>query len=105
MYVIREVLTCKPGKVRPLIDRFRTLSAALEATGRPPLRLLTDVSGEAFWTLVAEATVETVDEFFMIEQTLMGNETVRNAMAGYHDLVERGRREIYRIERGADGAA
>ena len=98
MYVIREVLSCKPGKVRPLIDRFRTLSAALQETGRPPLRLLTDVSGERFWTLVAEATVETVDEFFSIEQTLMGNESVRNAMTGYHELVEHGRREIYRIE-------
>jgi hypothetical protein len=98
MYIIREVLTCKPGKVRPLIDRFRTLSAALQETGRPPLRLLTDVSGERFWTLVAEATVGTVDEFFMIEQQLMGNESVRNAMAGYHEFVEVGRREIYRIE-------
>ena len=98
MYVIREVLTCKPGKVRPLIDKFRTLSAALQQTGRPPLRLLTDASGESFWTLVAEASVETVDEFLTIEQTLMGNESVRNAMTGYHELVDRGRREIYRVE-------
>ena len=98
MYIIREVLNCRPGKVRPLIDKFRTLSAALEQTGRPPLRLLTDVSGERFWTLVAEVTVETVDEFFTVEQQLMGNESVRNAMTGYHELVEVGRREIYRIE-------
>ncbi len=98
MYIIREVLNCKPGKVRPLLDKFRALSAALQETGRPPMRLLSDVSGEAFWTLVAEVTVETVDEFFMVEQTLMGNESVRNAMAGYHELVESGRREIYRIE-------
>jgi len=98
MYIIREVLNCKPGKVRPLIDRFRVLSAALEETGRPPLRLLTDVSGEFFWTLVAEVSVETVDEFFAIEEKLMGNESVRNAMGGYHELVERGRREVYRVE-------
>ena len=98
MYIIREVLNCKPGKVRPLIDRFRVLSAALQETGRPPLRLLTDVSGEPFWTLVAEVTVETVDEFFEVEEKLMGNESVRSAMAGYHELVESGRREIYRAE-------
>ena len=98
MYIIREVLSCKPGKVRPLIDRFRTLSAAVQQMGHPPLRLLTDVSGEPFWTLIAEVSVETVDEFFTIEQTVMGNESVRNAMAGYHELVESGRREIYRIE-------
>jgi len=98
MYIIREVLNCKPGKVRPLMDRFRVLSTALQETGRPPLRLLTDASGELFWTLIVEVGVETVDDFFKVEQTLMANESVRNAMAGYHELVERGRREIYRLE-------
>ena len=98
MYIIREVLNCKPGKVRPLMDRFRVLSAGLQATGRPPLRLLTDVSGEPFWTLIAEVSVDTVDEFFKVEESLMGNESVRNAMNGYHELVESGRREIYRVE-------
>ena len=98
MYIIREVLSCKPGKVRPLIDRFRTLSGALEKTGRPPLRLLTDVSGEQFWTLIAEVSVPTVDDFFSVEESLMADESVRSAMAGYHELVERGRREIYRVE-------
>ena len=98
MYIIREVLNCKPGNVRKLIERFRTLSAAVQETGRPPLRLMTDVSGEPFWTLIAEASVDTVDEFFTMEQALMGDESVRNAMAGYHELVASGRREIYRVE-------
>ena len=98
MYIIREALNCKPGQVRTLIDRFRTLSAALEKTGRPPLRLLTDVSGEPFWTLIVEATVPTVDDFFSVEQSLMADQSVRNAMAGYHDLVQTGKREIYRVE-------
>ena len=98
MYIIREVLNCKPGQVRPLIDRFRKLSAGLERMGRPPLRLLTDVSGERFWTLIAEVSVPTVDEFFSVEETLMGDESVRSAMSGYHELVERGRREIYHVE-------
>ena len=98
MYIIREVLNCKPGKVRPLMDRFRVLSAALEEIGRPPLRLLTDVSGEPFWTLIAEVTVPTVDEFFGVENSLMANESVRKAMSDYHELVASGRREIYRIE-------
>ena len=98
MYIIREVLSCKPGQVRPLMDKFRILSAALEKTGRPPLRLLTDVSGERFWTLVAEVSVGTVDEFFAVEGELMADASVRNAMSGYHELVEVGRREIYRVE-------
>ncbi len=100
MYIIREVMNCKPGKVRPMVEKFGVLSAALRAMGHEPLRLMTDVSGERFWTVVAEVSVERIDDFFAIEQRLMANEEVRQAMAGYHDLAESGRREIYRIENG-----
>lgn len=98
MYVIREVLHCKPGQVRPMVEKFKAISAALQDLGHPPLRLLTDVSGEPFWTIVAEATVEQVADFFAAEKTLMANDTVRKAMADYHELVTNGRREIYRLE-------
>ena len=98
MYVIREVLHCKPGKVGHMADKFRTLSATMKDMGYEPLRLLTDVTGEPFWTVVAEATVERIEDFFAMEQTLMANETLRQTMADYHELVESGRREIYRIQ-------
>ena len=99
MYVIREVLHCKPGKVRQMVDRLRILSGVLTDMGQEPMRLLTDVTGEPFWTLIAEAKVETIDDFFAMEQQLMANETIRKAMADYHELVSDGRREIYRIEK------
>jgi hypothetical protein len=98
MYVIREVMQCKPGKVRPLIDKFKELSKAVEDMGRPPLRLLTDAAGERFWTLIIEIQVEKIDDFFAMEQALMTKEAVGRAMAGYHDLVAHGRREVYRLE-------
>lgn len=98
MYLIREIVNCKPGKVGQMIDKFKILSAAVSDMGLPPLRLLTDVSGDPFWTLVAEATVEKIDDFFAIEHKLMANDAIRSAMAGYHDVVASGRREIYRIE-------
>jgi hypothetical protein len=98
MYVIREVLHCKPGKVRQMADKFRAISQALQEMGHQPMRLLTDVTGEPFWTIVAEASVERIDDFVAIEQTLMANERLRKVMADYHDLVESGRREIYRVE-------
>ena len=98
MYVVREVLHCRPGKVRQMAEKFRAISKVLTELGHEPLRLLTDVSGEPFWTIVAEAKVSKVDEFFAIEQQLMANETLRSTMVDYHDLVESGRREVYRIE-------
>jgi hypothetical protein len=98
MFIIREVMQCKPGKVRPLMEKFKALSAAVQDLGRPPLRLLTDAAGERFWTLVIEVPVETIDDFFELEQELMKNEAMGKAMAGYHDLVAHGRREVYRVE-------
>ena len=98
MYVIREVLHCKPGKVRQMADKFKAISYALQEMGHEPMRLLTDVTGEPFWTIVAEAKVETIDDFFAVEQKLTANESVGKVMADYHDLVESGRREILRIE-------
>jgi len=98
MYVVREVLNCKPGKVRPMVEKFRALSKAVEEMGYEPLRLLTDVASEPFWTVVVEAKVERVDDFFALEQELMSNGSIRETMADYHDLVASGRREVYRIE-------
>jgi hypothetical protein len=98
MYVIREVLHCKPGKVRQMAEKFRVISHALREMGHEPMRLLTDVTGEPFWTLVAEAQVEKIDDFFAVEQTLMANPALQKTMADYHELVESGRREIYRVE-------
>ena len=98
MYVIREVLHCKPGKVRQMVEKFRGISAVLKEMGREPLRLLTDVSAEPFWTIVAEARVEKIDDFFAVEQELMANAGLRATMADYHDLVQSGRREILRVE-------
>jgi hypothetical protein len=98
MYVIREVVHCKPGNVRQMVEKFRHISMVLKDMGQEPLRLLTDVTGEPFWTIVAEATVERIDDFFAMEHTLMANEILRHTMADYHELVDSGRREIYRIE-------
>ena len=98
MYVIREVLNCKPGKVRQMVEKFRGISTVLEQMGQEPLRVLTDVTGEPYWTIVAEARVEKIDDFFAMEQKLTTIETLRKTMADYLDLVDRGRREIYRLE-------
>jgi hypothetical protein len=98
MFVIREVMHCKPGKVRQMLEKFRALSAAVQELGHEPLRLFTDVSGDPFWTVVAEVQVGRIEDFFAVEQQVMSNEALRKTMADYHDLVDNGRREILRVE-------
>jgi hypothetical protein len=38
MYVIREVLNCNPGKVRQMIEKFRSISAVLNEIGEAHVR-------------------------------------------------------------------
>ena len=98
MYLVREVLSCQPGKVRSMVEKFKSISGAMQELGHKPFRIMTDVTGEAFWTVVAETEVPSLDEFFGVQEKLMTNESLKKAMAGYHDLVKSGRREIFRIE-------
>src|SRR5262245_2884128 len=98
MYVIREVVHCKPGQVRRMVGKFRCVSTVMKEMGHAPLRVLTDVTGEPFWTVIAEVNVAAIDDFFAMEKELMASEALRKTMADYHDLVASGRREIYRVE-------
>lgn len=97
MYMLREVLYCKPGSVRALADKFKALNQVIERLGHQPFRLYTDASGEQFWTLVLESEAESVDAFFAMENEVMAEADAQQAMSGYHDLVRQGRREIYRV--------
>jgi hypothetical protein len=68
MYVIRDVMQCKPGKVREMVKRFKSLNELAPKIGLKPSRILTDVSGEPFWTVVGITEVESLDEFFVKAQ-------------------------------------
>jgi hypothetical protein len=98
MYIIREVMYCKPGKVREMVKKFKSLNDLAPKLGLKPSRILTDVSGEPFWTIVGITEVESLDEFFASMEKAFANEEAGRIMAGYHDLVQGGRREIYKVE-------
>ena len=102
MLLIREVMFCKPGKVRPLVEKFKAMSDLSVKVGWPPMRILTDVSAERYWTLVAEMEVEDLGAFEKMMANPGGSEEdmkeFQKIMEGYHDLVDRGKREIYKIE-------
>ena len=102
MLLIREVMYCKPGKVRPLLEKFQAMSKLMQRTGMGKMRVLTDVVAERYWTLVSELEVPSFEAF---EKMMSGQgqseqdmKEFENIMKGYHDLVDHGRREIYKIE-------
>jgi len=102
MMIIREVMYCKPGKVRPLVDKFLAMSKLSEKGGMGKMRVMTDVSTDRYWTLVAEMEVPNLEAFEKMMagmgQSSEDAKEFENIMKGYHDLVDHGRREIYKLE-------
>jgi len=101
MLLIREIMYCKPGKVRPMVEKFMAM-AKLSEKGGTKMRVMTDVSAERYWMIVAEMECESLGAFEKMMagegQSAEDGKKFEEIMKGYHDLVGHGRREIYKIE-------
>jgi hypothetical protein len=102
MYLIRELMYCKPGKVRPLVEKFLAMEKLGRKIGMPSMRIMTDFCAERYWTVVSEFTVEDLGAFEQMMSNPEGSaedmKQYEEIMKGYHDLVDHGKREIYKIE-------
>ena len=98
MYLVRDIMYCKPGKVRSMVDKFKALNKVVTKMGLGEMRILTDISAERYWTVVAEFEVKNLDEYAGMSAKTMEDKSLQKAMKGYHDLIDQGRREIYQIE-------
>ena len=105
MLVIREVFSCKPGKVKPMVEKFLAMAKVNERAGMGKVRILTDFVAEHYWTIVAEFEVPNLKAF---EDMMSGGpgaqmsaedqKEMEKVFSGYHDLVVKGRREIWKVE-------
>lgn len=102
MLLIREVFHCRPGKVRPLVEKFLAMSKLNEKAGQGKMRIMTDLCGERYWTIVAEMEAPSLQAFEEMMQGKGMDEKMQKEfekiMGDYHDLVDEGHREIYKIE-------
>jgi hypothetical protein len=98
MFLVRDIMYCKPGQARPMAQKFLALSKLGKQIGMAPIRVMTDVSAERYWTVVSEMEVESLEKHAEMTRKFMENKDFQEAMKGYHDLVDHGRREIYTIE-------
>jgi len=93
---------CKPGKVRPMVEKFLAMSALSEKVGMPRMRVMTDFAAERYWMIVAEMEVPDMQAFEQMMSAPQGSpedlKQFEEIMKGYHDLVDHGKREIYKIE-------
>ena len=102
MYLIRELMYCKPGKVRPMVEKFAAMNKLSERVGMPKMRIMTDFCAEQYWTIVAEMEVTDLNSFEKMMSNPSGSaedmKEFEKIMKDYHDLVDYGKREIYKIE-------
>jgi hypothetical protein len=97
MYTVRNTFTCKPGKARDLISRFKAASPHLREIGVDNVRIMSD-SAAGFWTVVVESEVESLDGYFDAIRNRPASSELQEAMGDYMELVTGGRREIFRLE-------
>ena len=102
MFLVRDVMYCKPGKVRAMTEKFLAMNKIGERSGMPKMRVMTDLCAEQYWTVVAEMEVPDLMEWQKMMSSPPGSEAdmkeFEKIMKDYHDLVDTGRREIYEIE-------
>ena len=98
MFLVRDIMYCKPGQARPMVQKFLALNKLGQQMGLGPIRVTTDVSAERYWTVVAEMEVESIEKHAELTRKSMEVKEFQDVMKGYHDLVDHGRREIYTIE-------
>ena len=65
-------------------------------------RILTDFAGDRYWTIISEYEVPSLQAF---EEMMSGkgmteemNREFERIMEGYHELIDHGHREIYKVE-------
>lgn len=102
MYLVREIMYCKPGKAKPLVEKFLAMNKLSKSANMPAMRVMTDFTTDRYWTVVSEMEVANLQTFEdMMQGKGMDADSMKKfeeIMKGYHDLVDTGRREIYRIE-------
>lgn len=102
MLLIREIMYCKPGKVKAMVEKSLAMAKLTEQSGLGKMRIMTDFCAERYWTIVSEYEVSNMQEF---EDAMEGKgmspeigKEMERLMEGYHDLVDHGRREVFKIE-------
>ena len=98
MFVVREIMYCKPGKVGELLKKFKQMEPLMKEAGQAAPRVMTDITGEQFWTLVWEQETPSLEEYLKGMQDAAKDQRFQKIMDGYHDLVLSGKREIYKVE-------
>lgn len=63
MLLVREIMYCKPGHVRAMLDKSLAMAKLGEQAGPGRMRIVTDFCAERYWTIVTVYEVPSMQAF------------------------------------------
>lgn len=96
MILIRNIFRLKFGQAKPALAAMQELRGLLKKSGKSS-RLLTDLAGTPFYTLVHEIEFESLAALEKEMQGMMGSAEFRPLYERFVTYCESGSREIYNI--------
>ena len=97
MIMVHDIFICKPGNASKLAKMFKEAMAASNEF----VNVLTDMSGQ-FNKVIMVSQYENLTEYEhnweKYQKDTEAMKKMEKLMEGYHELVVKGRREIYKLE-------
>jgi hypothetical protein len=94
MYLVRDVLQCKPGHAKDLVAVFKKALPYLRKTGMKNPQIMTDMVA-TYWTVVLQAETENLQDFEEAMKRSRDIPEMGKIMEGYMEHLVGGRREVY----------
>ena len=97
-YMIRDVFTCKRGKVPEYLELLKVVIGALKAAGITEHKVYADIA-ESMDTIFHEMEVDSLDEYFNTERGFFVNmdAEMQGLVDAYNEVTVSGRREIFEV--------
>ncbi len=96
MIVVRDVFQLKFGKMRDAQQLWQEGRQFSRNNGNVGQRVMTDLVGD-YYTLVMEQSYNSLSDYEKAMQNTMGSDEWRNWYKKFTDLVESGKREIFKV--------
>ena len=97
MILVRDIFRIKFGQSKQATDLWKQAVGQLKRTGFSDMRLLTDLAGAPYYTLVLESKHESLAAWEKSHETAGPDPQWRELYQRIASLTETGHREIYKI--------
>ena len=99
MIVVRDIFRLKFGQAKDATNLWKQAAAMIQRSGHGSrgVRLLTDLAGPSYYTIVFESTYDSLAQWEQAHQSAKDNKEFRDIYQKILPLTEEGRREILQV--------